>query len=108
MSDRKVQAIEPKKNNAFIQHLLDDIKALDIMLKKGLIEKGISRIGAEQEVCFLNSSYRPAPIVMEFLDKIKDEHYTTELAKFKWKSISIQLSWVENASRKWKMRFSPE
>ena len=82
MSDRKVQAIDPKESNSFIQHLLDDIKALDIMLENGMLESDICRMGAEQEVCFIDSSYRPAPVIMESLDKINDDHYTTELARF--------------------------
>jgi CBS domain-containing protein len=82
MADKKVQALENKSGSTFIQHLLYDIKALGIMLEQGMVETGVCRFGAEQEVCFIDSSYRPAPLIMEFLEKINDEHYTSELAKF--------------------------
>ena len=62
----------------FTKHLLKDIEALEIMLEKGLFEKGIQRIGAEQELCFVDNSWRPAPIAMEALEVLNDEHYTTE------------------------------
>ncbi len=66
----------------FIQALLNDIKALDYMIDNRLFESGITRIGAEQEICLLNADWRPAQNAEELLQKINDEHYTTELARF--------------------------
>ncbi|MEX0966388.1 MAG: CBS domain-containing protein [Bacteroidia bacterium] len=72
ISDRKV----------FSQHLLKDMRALEKMLQEDKFEKGVQRIGAEQEICMIDKSMRPAPIVMEMLKNIRDDHFTTEYAKF--------------------------
>ena len=45
-------------------------------------EKGIQRIGAEQELCIVNRYFRPSFNALEILDKINDPHFTTELGLF--------------------------
>jgi CBS domain-containing protein len=52
------------------------------MLEQGLFEKSIQRIGAEQELFLIDKYFRPAPRVIEVLEKINDEHFVTEYAKF--------------------------
>ncbi len=52
------------------------------MIENGMIETGITRIGAEQELCLVDATWRPAPIIKEVLDVIKNDHFTTELAQF--------------------------
>lgn len=76
----------------FIRHLLDDVEALEILLKEGKIEKGITRIGAEQEFCLVNPSWRPSPVGKLVLEEINDPHFTTELAKF---NLEINLDPIE-------------
>ena len=71
-----------KQRQLFVQHLLKDVRALDRMLKEGWFDDDITRIGAEQEVCFVDKNYRPAPISMQVLDKVKGDNFTTELAQF--------------------------
>lgn len=66
----------------FITALLHDVQALEIMIERGLIESGIRRIGAEQELFLVDQTWRPAPISMELLEEIDDPHYTTELGRF--------------------------
>lgn len=66
----------------FMRRLLRDVDALDIMLKRGLIETGIRRIGAEQEMAFVDQAGRPAPIGEVVLEGLPDEEYTTELGRF--------------------------
>lgn len=66
----------------FISQLLHDVQALEIMLAAGMIETGVRRIGAEQELFLVDQAWRPAPAAMEILDAISDPHYTTELARF--------------------------
>ena len=68
--------------NKFILSILKDVKALELMLEKGLFEKGVERIGAEQEMCLVNDRWKPAPVNLSILDEINDKHYTTELARF--------------------------
>ena len=41
-----------------IRHLLNDIEALEHMLREGMIEDDIIRIGAEQEFCLVNDNWR--------------------------------------------------
>ncbi len=68
----------------FIRHLLNDVEALKIMLEEDYFETGITRIGAEQEMCLVyRDSLKPAKINMEIIEKMKDYPWlTTELAKF--------------------------
>ncbi len=66
----------------YIEHLLQDIEALELMLQKDLFEKGITRIGAEQEFCLVTEHWRPANNSDEILSAINDPHFTTELAKY--------------------------
>lgn len=66
----------------FMHHLLRDIKALEIMLEQRIFESGIHRVGAEQEIALIDSSYRPAPKNIEVLEKLNDPDFTHELSRF--------------------------
>ncbi len=66
----------------FVRHLLDDVHALEYLLENGLFEDDIVRIGAEQEICLVDSNFQPAPVNMELLDLLDDDHFTTELASY--------------------------
>ena len=66
----------------FIRHLLNDVKCLELMLERNLIESGISRIGAEQEFCLISKNWRPEKNADEILKAINDPHFTNELARF--------------------------
>lgn len=76
---RNVQAAQIR---AFEQHLLKDIRALELMLEKDMFEKDVQRIGAEQELFIINNECRPAPLAVELLKRIDDPHFTTEIARF--------------------------
>ena len=52
------------------------------MQKAGLIETGVQRIGAEQELFFVDRSMRPAPLCGPVLGMLKDPRFVTELAQF--------------------------
>lgn len=67
---------------SFITHLLRDVQALDRMLARGMIESGVHRIGAEQELFLVDAARRPAMLAMELLERVADPHYTTELGLF--------------------------
>jgi CBS domain-containing protein len=77
---------------AFIRHLLNDVKALELMLEKNLIENDIYRIGAEQEICLVNSKWRPTKNAEILLEEIDHPNFTTELARF---NLEINLDPVE-------------
>lgn len=62
--------------------LLDDLVALECMNQQGMFEKGIRRIGAEQEFCLVDANFRPSILGTEILAAIDDPHFTTELALY--------------------------
>lgn len=71
-----------KEKERFVKYLLNDIKALELMIDNDMIEKGITRIGVEQELCLVDSTWRPSPIILDILREINNRQFTTELAKF--------------------------
>ncbi|MCA0932018.1 CBS domain-containing protein [Lutimonas saemankumensis] len=83
MGSQSVKAIENlRERKEFLYHLLNDVKALEMMLDREVFEKGIQRIGAEQELCLVDKNYRPSCNSLEILKEINDPHFTTELALF--------------------------
>ncbi|MHC4955039.1 MAG: CBS domain-containing protein [Planctomycetota bacterium] len=76
------EAYDEHRHQAFLRALLDDVKALEVMLESGVIESGHRRIGAEQEVFLVDRGSHPAPVGMEVLKRLDDPDFTTELARF--------------------------
>ncbi len=72
----------PKDKALYIHHLVKDLEALDMMLKKGLIEKEPIRIGAEQEVFITTNDFFPNNNSVEILDSINHKNFTTEIGKY--------------------------
>ena len=73
---------DKKARQEFTRHLLEDIEALETMLREGHIESGITRIGAEQEFCLVNKNWRPTTTASSVMKSVDDPHFTTELAKY--------------------------
>lgn len=73
---------DPRTGRAFIRAVLADLRALERMLAEQRFEKGVRRIGAEQEMFLTDQSFLPAPGALQMLDKLKDPHFTTELGAF--------------------------
>lgn len=63
-------------------HLLHDLKAMEIMLEKGMFESDVQRIGAEQEISLVGMDWKAAPVLMKLLEAINDDRFTTEFAQF--------------------------
>ena len=83
MGFQSVKAIESlSERKDFLYNLLNDVKALDMMIENDLFEKGIQRIGAEQELCLVDKNFLPSKNALKVLEKIDDERITTELALF--------------------------
>jgi len=83
MGAEAVKAIESlSERKDYLYHLLNDVKALELMIENDLFEKGVQRIGAEQELCLVDKNFRPSNNALKLLDKINDKHFTTELALF--------------------------
>ncbi|WP_299224604.1 CBS domain-containing protein [uncultured Psychroserpens sp.] len=80
------QSVQPITNQSqrkqFINHLLNDLEALKLMIETDAFEKGTQRIGAEQELCIVDKYYRPSFNALQILDEIDDKHFTTELGLF--------------------------
>jgi len=68
----------------FVSNLLQDMQALEYMLHNSIFEKGVTRIGAEQEMCIIRKkSFKAAPIALDIIELLKDMPWLdTELAKF--------------------------
>ncbi len=72
----------PEQLRRFMQRVLLDARAIEKMLDDGCFETGVRRIGAEQELFLVDSSYRAAPVSIQVLEAVADPHFTTELASF--------------------------
>lgn len=85
MGEQRVSKVtDQKQMQKFVKSLLKDVQALEYMLDNDWFEKGITRMGAEQEMVIVDKdTYKPNCIAMEALDRMKDyEWVETELAKF--------------------------
>lgn len=67
-----------------MRNLIQDLQSLEYMIEHDWFEKGITRIGAEQEMCIVdNKTYKPAKINMKVIEAMKDCAWLdTELAQF--------------------------
>ncbi len=66
----------------FTRAVLNDLRALELMIDKGLIETGARRIGAEQEMFITDHDYSPSLTALDILADITDERFTNEIALF--------------------------
>jgi len=71
-----------EEQRAFMRRLLNNLRALERMIKDGWFEEGVRRIGVEQEMVLVDRAWEPAPVAVEVLARIDDPHVTTELAKY--------------------------
>ena len=83
MGEHNVQGdLDPRKLREFMKALLDDVRALELMIEENMFESGIRRIGAEQELFLTDKSWQPAPAYDTVLKAVDDPDFTTELARF--------------------------
>lgn len=85
MGVAKVSTVKSQNQmQRFVQHLLNDIQAVEYMLNNDWFEKDVVRIGAEQEMCLVDAkTFKPAPINMEVYESAKEYPWLDlELAKF--------------------------
>ena len=67
---------------AFMKALLVEVHALETMLGSGMLETGVRRIGAEQEMFLVDRARKPANKAREILAAIGDRRFTHELGLF--------------------------
>ncbi len=77
---KEISSLQERQD--FLSHLLNDITALEVMMELDIFEKGVYRVGAEQELCIVDNNFRPAKNSLKILKNIKDNHFTTEIALF--------------------------
>ena len=66
----------------FMRALLTDLRAVERMLAEGMFERGVQRIGCEQEMFLVDRAWNATPAALEVLKRLDDRHYTTELGLF--------------------------
>ena len=66
----------------YVRALLTDLRALERMLAEGMFEKGVTMIGAEQEMFLVDRAYNAAPVALDMMERVDDPHFTTELGLF--------------------------
>ncbi len=83
MGDKKISTeTSEAQMRQFTKAVLSDLQALERMLAEGLMETGAIRIGAEQEMFLIDSSFHPAPFALEIIKAAKDKRLTTEIGRF--------------------------
>jgi len=84
MGEQRVSLLASKRQRQrFMKALLRDVTALEYMLDNDWFESDTIRIGAEQELCLVDSTtYKPKPIAMEVIEKLNLPWLETELARF--------------------------
>ncbi len=83
MGDQQVNKLEDSnKKRAFTKNILDDLKALEYLIKENKFETETQRIGAEQELGLVGKDWYPAMNYDKILAEVNDKHFTTELGRF--------------------------
>jgi CBS domain-containing protein/gamma-glutamylcysteine synthetase len=75
-------SVDEKYRQAFARAVLNDLHALEKMFRNGLLETGVRRIGAEQEIFLVDHAMRPAPLAVEVIEAARDSRLTTEIGRF--------------------------
>jgi CBS domain-containing protein/gamma-glutamylcysteine synthetase len=66
----------------FMASLLTELRALERMVEEKRFERGVSRIGSEQEMFLVDGTCHPAGGALRVLENLQDPHFTTELGLF--------------------------
>ncbi len=83
MGEQNVNQNQGKEGRReFMRALLEDVRVLEEMLESDLFERGIRRIGAEQEVFLVDKAGKTALTATEILKELDAEQFTYELGLF--------------------------
>jgi CBS domain-containing protein/gamma-glutamylcysteine synthetase len=74
--------LDAAKHREFMRAILADVRALERMIAEGMFETDVRRIGAEQEMFLIDKAWAPARGALSMIDRLRDEHFTTELGLF--------------------------
>lgn len=91
MGEERVNIPTEESRTNFTRSLLQDVQALEYMLKNNWFETDTIRIGAEQEMCLVDKkTLKPSPKNIPILKRLKDHDWaTTEIARF---NLEVNLS----------------
>ena len=76
------EELDHAQMRGYVRALLEDVHALERMLEEGRFEKGVRRVGAEQELFLVDQNLRPKACVLALLERLKGLPFTTELAQY--------------------------
>lgn len=76
------ERLDEAEARAFMKALLADVRALEVMLERGMFETSRRCVGAEQEMFLVDANGRPAPVACEILRTLDEPRLTTELGRF--------------------------
>ena len=84
MGEERVNVPTSESRTKFTRHLLQDVQALEYMLKHKWFETKTIRIGAEQEMCLVDKkTLKPTPKNIQVLNRLKEYPWAvTEIARF--------------------------
>lgn len=83
MGELKLEKLANDADRAvYIKQLLNDIDALERMLKENTFQKSPIHIGAEQEFCLVNDSWEPSNKAVEVLKEVDLPQFTSELTLY--------------------------
>ena len=67
---------------SFTRQLIQEVRAMEYMLREDLFETDVRRIGAEQELFLVDENWQPAPVNVAALEANTDERLVAELTRF--------------------------
>jgi CBS domain-containing protein len=83
MGDQHVRAVPDAESlHRFSRALLDDLAALETLRDDGRLERGVTRIGLEQELFLIDAAGRPAHVGPAVLETLRDPAFSTEIGCF--------------------------
>ena len=101
MGDKKVSTqTSDAQMRQFTKAVLNDLQALEKMLAGGQMETGALRIGAEQEMFLIDSSFHPTPLALEIIEAANDPRLTTEIGRFNLEANLTPLDFAGDCLRK--------
>lgn len=82
-SHKQVQGgLEGESRREYMLALLRDLQALQRLVNDDMFERGVTNIGAEQELFLVDAAYHPTPGALKVIERLADPHFTTELGLF--------------------------
>ena len=80
MGEHAVYRIEDERTaQSFVRALLADIRALETMIERGLMETGVRRVGVEQEMYLVDPEGFARPMALEMMQRLHDPRFQTEV-----------------------------